>query len=64
MSDVPPPADLKKVVKYIANLKKWLKKEHQWEREVRTEVNRLRKKVGGGTPPAPIKPPPRPPFQP
>ena len=56
--------DLNNARKYIVNLKRWLKKEHQWQRRVRTEVNRLRKKAKGPRPPAPLEPPPPPPFKP
>jgi len=65
MAPVPPSSkQLKRLAKYIVNLKKWLKLEHAWQRSVRTEVNRLRRVVGGGVGPAPITPPPPPPFKP
>ena len=64
MTPVPPSKDLAKLKRYVANLKKWLKLEHQWQREVRNEVNRLRRIVGEAGGPAPIKPPPPPPFNP
>jgi hypothetical protein len=59
-----PPKDLKNLKKYVANLKKWLKREHQWQRTVYVEVNKIRRHVGLPGGPAPLKPPPPPPFNP
>ena len=56
--------ELAQTRKYIVNLKAWLRLEHAWQKKVRTEVNRLRRKVGGLGGPAPINPPPPPPFKP
>jgi hypothetical protein len=65
MTPVPPPSrELKRLAKYIVNLKRWLRREHAWQRALRTEVNRLRRVVGGSGGPAPITPPPPPPFKP
>lgn len=65
MAPVPvSPKDLKKLKQYVANLKKWLRLEHQWQRQVMIEVNRLRRKLAEAGDPQPIKPPPPPPFKP
>jgi hypothetical protein len=65
MSPVPPSSrELKRLATYIVNLKRWLRKEHAWQRVLRTEVNRLRRKVASSGDPAPITPPPPPPFRP
>lgn len=54
--------DLARVVKYIANLKVWLRKEQKWQRDVANELRRLRRKAGVKGPT--VTTPPNPPFRP
>ncbi len=55
--------DLQKVVRYIANLKKWLRKQHAWNIRVRRDLVRVIRKCDPGGPGLPPAPPP-PPFKP
>jgi hypothetical protein len=65
MASVPPSStQLKRLAKYIVNLKRWLKKEHAWHRDLTTEVRWLRRQVKKSGGPAPITAPPPPPFKP
>jgi hypothetical protein len=56
---------LRNAKRYIANLKKWLKREHQWQIRVRRDFRKLHSFAhkGGGGPTVP-PPPPKPPFSP
>ena len=60
------PKQLDNAVKYIRKLKLWLRKQQTFNRDAARDLNRLKRKVfktsvGG---PAPINPPPPPPFKP
>lgn len=54
---------LRNAVLYIANLKRWLKKEQQWQVRMRRDFIMLRRKVDPGPPGYPPPPPP-PPYRP
>ncbi|HEY7635508.1 MAG TPA: hypothetical protein VH763_08195 [Gemmatimonadales bacterium] len=52
--------DLEKAAK---KWKDWLKNEFDWQKKIRTRVNRLWRDAGNPGGPADLPPPPKPPFK-
>ncbi len=58
------PEELDNAVRYLKKLKLWLPKAQTFHRKTATNLNRLNRKVFARGGPAPIQPPPPPPFRP